>query len=115
MTAHDVRAVEHPGGWGWVCKCGRTSEAFHRSPGHAVGNGRRHIDARSLSVPGVIHRATPHPNGLGALPWVTDRRGVRAWILYLGPGWGYELLDDDGRTIDDGFIYLDDVRRWARS
>jgi hypothetical protein len=31
-------------------------------------------------------------------------------LLYNGPGWGYEILDESGRPVADGLHTLHDVR-----
>lgn len=62
----------------------------------------------------VIHRAAPGPLG-GPARWFIDSDGDRYWLLYHGPGWGWEVLDDAGNAVPDGdgLLAFDDIRRWA--
>lgn len=61
----------------------------------------------------VIHRAAPGP--IGNARWFIDPEHVRYWLLDNGPGWGWEVVDDKGRQVADGFLTLDEVRQWATS
>lgn len=61
----------------------------------------------------TIHRASEHP-ALGiAMRWFTDPVSKdRRWLLYGGPGFGYEILNDSGDKADEyDYLSLDEIRR----
>lgn len=89
------------------------AEAWECTNDRACNKRRRARGMDGGSV--VIHRAAPGP--LGMARWFVDPTGERYWLMYTGPGWGWELYDDSGNRPrgGDGLMTLEDVRRWAAS
>lgn len=73
---------------------------------------------RSQAGAVVIHRGPIPGTNLGH-HWFDgadgSRYGIEGWPHGRNKGWTYEVIDADGRPVDDSMFRLSEIREWAEA